>query len=95
MPDLVPARKALYYDGREYQPGQRFEATPVDAAWLKKTGRAIDPPQSTPAAPVGHVATTRAPELDLQPEAPASDTVEPSPESPRGRFRRRDLRAED
>lgn len=99
----LPGRKPLYQ-------GDSFEIDEMAGKTLKIIGKAEDPPPA-PRAPVGLVATTRAPEPQTEPEAaettgpdePAEPQTEPDaavepagePEPPTRTYRTRRLKAED
>lgn len=93
MPKLTVINRPLYYGGKEYQVGAEFEATEIDARFLKKErrkgkARAVD---WTRPKPVGkaHVErpVTRALEADAEPTA-TEDAHRPT-------YRTRRLKAED
>lgn len=99
----LPGRKPLYQ-------GDSFEIDEMAGKTLKIIGKAEDPPPE-PRAPIGLVATTRAPEPQAEPEvaeaaatdAPAEPEAEPAaavepagePEPPTRTYRTRRLKAED
>jgi hypothetical protein len=87
MPKLCVIKKALYHGGKEFAVGQEFTATPVDAAYLKKTGRAEDHVER---APVGEVASTVAPDAPTVDDTEATETARPA-----RHYRNRRLTTED
>lgn len=88
MPELIVIHKPLYYGGKEVAVGAKFNATPVDAAWLMKTMRAQPAPVSKP---VRKVAETAPP----APAAPVADEGAREEDAPRPFYRNRRLKSED
>lgn len=86
MTTKLIATASYPYAGRSLSTGDAFEASERDAQTLKLIGRAVDAPSEGP--PV-HAIQTR----DLTPKDPPSGT-HPEP-TPKRRYRRRDLQAEE
>jgi hypothetical protein len=89
MPELVVIHKPLYYGGKEVAVGAKFNATPTDATWLKKQGKAQDAPAEKPLRKVA----------ETKPLAATEDAAEPASEAPLSTPRRfygtRRLKAEE
>jgi hypothetical protein len=80
MPELVVIHKGLFYNGRAYDVGEKFDATDVDATYFRKTRRAEDAPKT---APVRQVATTKpAPVAEPEPAPPAPEPLESPDNAP-------------
>jgi len=79
MPELVVIHKGLAYNGRAYDIGERFEATPVDAAYLKKTRKADDAPITEP---MRHVASTKPAPVVVEQPVPEPEAEESADNAP-------------
>lgn len=70
------SRQAMTYADRALAAGDQFLATPDDAGYLARTGRAVDAPPEpaaviAPPAPVVETVAPEAPAADPAPAAPA------------------------
>jgi hypothetical protein len=92
---LVALQRVRYpngADGKEYKPGEQFEASEQDCKVLKAVLLAADVPTSAPQKkPV--VAPIPPPELPKN--DPVTTLAEDAEEQPRRRYTRRDMKAED
>lgn len=93
------ARHSLTYDHRALGAGERFEATPIDAAILTYRRDATFAPRGVPTvSPAPVVPPDPEPAIVCEPaadEAESEPDPEPEPEKPKRRYRRRDLQAEE